>query len=164
MNTESHSRRLKIGCCIQVSDAQMIHHLRPLADHPLINEIHIIRNSLPTSLNQIQKFNHHTVSKFPLTFRLQQMYFTCRRLLNEGQTAVFLSFNSIPYGIISRGHNSIPIHFGFIGNGWKQRLIRSLLKSIFHKAALITVPGGDERKHDVGVDFPKANYGPPTFN
>ncbi len=147
MNTESHMRLIKIGCCLQLSDAQVVHHLRPLADHPLVREIHIVRDSLPVALKSIPKINHHVVSKFPLAFRFLKMYFICRRLVKEGRIDVIVSFNPIPYGIISWsacvGHHNIPIHFGFIGsdwNGWKQRLSRVIFKPIFHSVELITVP------------------------
>ncbi|MFA5293181.1 MAG: glycosyltransferase family 4 protein [Phycisphaerae bacterium] len=109
----------EIVCCVALGDAQVYHHLMPISLHPVVTKIWIIRHKNVQTGN-IPKAELLKVSRFkPLRFI--QMYRLSRKLAQRKEVKAFVSFNPIPYGIISylgaRKFNK-PVHFGFIGADW----------------------------------------------
>ncbi len=149
----------RIGCCIRLQEANVHHHLYPLASHPLVEKIHVIRH-LPLTSSALPNLTFHGAPGRSRLHRFEAMFRTCRRLVNQRDVDAFVSFNPIPYGMIAllaaRGQYRCPVHLGFIGTDWyggKQRIIRRLTTPLLQRADLITVTGEGMRQQAIAEGF-----------
>ena len=140
------SMGFEVVCCVALNDPIVRHHLMPIAQHPLVTRLWIVRHK-EIGLGQIPKAQYVLVSTRFKLWRFVQMIWICLRLGRKEQVKAFVSFNPIPYGLFSfiaaRLHKKV-IHFGFIGSDWNLRVKGKwgrFLLPILRKADLVTVPG-----------------------
>lgn len=148
----------EVVCCVALNDPIARHHLMPIAQHPLVTRLWIVRHK-EIGPGQIPKAQYVLVpTRFKL-WRFIQMIWICLRLGRKEQVKVFVSFNPIPYGLFSfiaaRLHKKV-IHFGFIGSDWNicvKGKWGGFLLPILRKADLVTVPGRAMRQEMVQHGF-----------
>jgi len=141
----------EIVCCVSLRDPTLYHHIMPLALHPQISRIWIVR-SKKNDLGDIPKARYILVPTCCKIWRFLQMMGICLQLARRKQVRAFVSFNPIPYGLFAFLAAKLykkPIHFGFIGSDWnvhvKGRWGRLLLPFI-RRADFITVTGDNTQK------------------
>ncbi|MDD5011512.1 MAG: glycosyltransferase [Phycisphaerae bacterium] len=135
----------EVVCCVALGDAQVYNHLFPIALHPSVTKIWIIRHK-KAATGEIPKAQYLKVSIFkPLRFI--QMYYHCRKLASRKDVKAFVSFNPIPYGLISyltAKKFKKSVHFGFIGSDW-YKVLKSkrykLLRKLLLNGSFFTVTG-----------------------
>lgn len=118
--------RYEVVCCLALKDSVARHHIKPLARHPLISRIWIVRHR-GLDDGDIPNASYVYVStKFKL-LRFVQMAYFCFQLGRRVQVRAFVSFNPFPYGLFSylaARLNRKAIHFGFVGSDWNLRCKR----------------------------------------
>ena len=141
----------EIVCCMSSHDSSTYHHITPIARHPLVSRVWIVRPR-KSQYGEIPKSEYVlTPSRFK-PWRFVQMARACLRLGHRNEVRAFVSFNPIPYGLIAllaaQWHKK-PIHLGFFGSDWnrytKGRWGRWLLP-VFRSAAFVTAPGESMRQ------------------
>jgi len=141
---------MELVCCLAMKDPQVYHHLLPLARHPLVSRLWIVR-SHQSAYGTIPKAEY-VLTPMPKPWRWLQMLRRCHALAARHNVAAFLSFNPYPYGLISLTaayRYNIPIHFGYVGKDWHQHMtgsLRHILLVALRKASFITVSGSKLRK------------------
>ncbi|MCP3958614.1 MAG: glycosyltransferase [bacterium] len=110
----------EIVCCLELSDALVCHYLTPIARHPSVSRVWIVRSRV-SRYAEIPKSEYVLTPQSPKPRRWLRMRKECLRLGERPEVAAFVSFNPIPYGLIAeraaRRHGK-PMHFGFIGSDW----------------------------------------------
>lgn len=152
---------IEVVCCIRMKDSQIYHHLTPIAQHPDVSRIWIIRpmkvggsSSFEVENLEIPKAEYVTVPGLFMLwqFRLWQfirMTWHCIRLGRRKEVKVFVSFQPIPYGLFSwlgARINRKAIHFGFVGEDWNRdikKLWGKFLLPVFRRGDFAAVPGED---------------------
>ncbi|MHC5059694.1 MAG: glycosyltransferase [Planctomycetota bacterium] len=152
----------EVVCCVALNDPAARNHLLPIAQHPSVTRLWIVRHK-EIDLGQIPKAEYVLVKTRFKLWRFVQMIWVCLRLGRKEQVKAFVSFNPIPYGLFSfiaaRLYRK-KIHFGFIGSDWniyvKKKWGRFLLP-ILRKADLITVTGKAMREEMIQYRFKSQN-------
>lgn len=161
----------EIVCCLALGDANAQTHILPIARHPLVSRIWIIRHKEILGVD-IPKARYMLVPARFKIWRFIKMTAICLWLGRRKQVRAFISFNPIPYGLIAYIGARVSrkaIHFGFIGSDWnikvKEKWGRFLLP-IFRKGSLVTVPGAVFRQEMLqrGFDAEKVIIMPHSTN
>ena len=149
----------EIVCCVSLQDPIIRHHIMPLARHPRITRVWIIRPK-KIDLGVVPKAEYIIVSSQFKLLRFLLMIWHCLRLGRRKDVAAFVSFNPLPYGLFAFLAAKLykkPIHFGFIGSDWnrccKGPWGRWLLP-ILRRGNLITAPGQCMRQEMLDAGFP----------
>jgi len=137
---------IEVVCCLALGDVNARTHLLPIAQHPLVGRLWIVRHKKIKG-DDIPKAEYILVPGRFKIWRFIRMAAICLRLARKKEVKAFISFNPIPYGLFSflgaRLYRK-AMHFGFIGSDWnikvKEKWGRFLLP-IFRKADLVTIPG-----------------------
>lgn len=153
---------MEIACCLSLGDAQVAHHLLPIARLPYVTKIWIVRDRGygPT---EIPKCELVRVPRSPTVRRLVHMRAQCGRLAARSEVTAFVSFNPVPYGLIAQAaarRNGKHVHFGFIGTDWYlhgRAPWSRLLLGRFKRADFVTATGASMRREmiDGGIDTRK---------
>ncbi len=147
---------LSICVCLRLHDALASNYLIPIARHPAVKEIHVVRHAPVRNLDD-PKIRYHLTGTTPLPLRLFAMYRQCRRLIAQGEVDAIVSFNPIPYGLLAisaRGRAVIPYHLGFIGADIYGRLQASawpFMRKTLSRADFITVTGEHMRERIIEI-------------
>lgn len=148
----------EVVCCLALNNVNARTHLLPIAQHPLVSRLWIVRNKKIEG-GDIPKAQYILVPGRFKIWRFIRMAAICLWLGRKKEIRAFVSFNPIPYGLISflgACLNRKAIHFGFIGSDWnikvKEKWGRFLLP-IFRKADLVTVPGQSLRQEMLQYGF-----------
>ncbi|MBN1558262.1 MAG: glycosyltransferase [Lentisphaerae bacterium] len=152
------TRPVEILSCLELEDSQVCHHLTPLARHPRVSRLWIVR-SRRSRFAHIPKAEYRIVPRFkPL--RWLHMSRLCDSLLRRPDVRAAVSFNPFPYGLIAARaarRCGKAVHFGFIGSdwylytrGWKGRLLRTLVRD----AAFLTATGEAMRQEMIAAGLP----------
>jgi glycosyltransferase involved in cell wall biosynthesis len=149
----------EIICCVSLQDPIIRHHIMPLAMHPRISRLWIIRPK-KIDLGTIPKTEYIVVSTRFKWLRFLLMIWHCLKLGRRKEVTAFVSFNPIPYGLFSFLAAKLykkPMHFGLIGSDWNRsckgpwgRWLLPLLR----RGNLITTPGQSMRKEMLEAGFP----------
>ncbi len=136
----------EIVCCLALGDVNARSHLLPIAQHPLVSRLWIVRHQKIAG-DDIPKAQYVLVPGRFKIWRFIRMAAICLWLGRKKNVRAFVSFNPIPYGLFSFLGARLwrkAVHFGFIGSDWnikvKEKWGRFLLP-IFRKADLVTIPG-----------------------
>ncbi|MBN1845776.1 MAG: glycosyltransferase family 4 protein [Sedimentisphaerales bacterium] len=149
----------EIVCCVALRDPILAHLLIPLARHPQVERIWIVR---PKRLEQtaLPKVRYVLVPTRWKPWRFLRMLWHCLRLGRRRQVRGFVSFNPIPYGLFSfvaaKLHRK-PVHFGFIGSDWNVHVrgwLGRWLLPIIRRADFITVTGPNMRREMIERGVP----------
>lgn len=138
--------RIEIVSCLQLEDSQVCYHLTPIAMHPRVSRVWIVR-SRESAYAPIPKSEYRLAPSPLKPVRWLQMWRHCRQLARRPEVRAFVSFNPFPYGCLgghaARGAGKAA-HLGFIGSDWylytQSRLQRVLLPWVCD-ASLITATG-----------------------
>jgi len=150
---------VEIVCCLRLNDSLARHLLMPIARHPNVSRLWVIRHA---KIRDFEMPNIEYVlapARFKI-WRFIQMIRICLTLSKREQVKGFVSFNPIPYGLFSyvaaRRHKK-AVHFGFIGSDWNfhatSRWGRWLLLPIARKADLVTVTGRTTLRQTLQLGF-----------
>lgn len=118
---------IEVVCCIRMKDSQVYHHLTPIAQHPDVSKIWVIRAKKVENL-VIPKAEYVAVSGRFKLWQFIQMIWHCIRLGRRKEVKAFVSFNPIPYGLfgwLGARINKKAIHFGFVGTDWNHFVKKS---------------------------------------
>jgi glycosyltransferase involved in cell wall biosynthesis len=142
--------KIEIVSCLQLEDSQVCYHLTPLALHPRVARVWIVR-SRPSAYASVPKAEYRLAPAPLKPLRWLQMARHCRALARRPAVRAFVSFNPFPYGWIggtAARRAGKAVHYGFIGSDWYlyagSRLRRLLLPRV-SAASLITATGAAMR-------------------
>lgn len=148
----------EIVVCLNLIDALAYNYLMPIANHPLVSRLWIIRPR-KGAYGEIPKAKYCLASSPSIIGRLFQMFRHCLRLGRRKEVRAFVSFNPIPYGLIAmlaaRIHRK-PLHFGFIGSDWYRDVkgpLGFLLLPFLRLADFFTATGDRMRKEMIYHGF-----------
>jgi len=145
---------IEIACCLQMKDSQVVHYLTPLALHPDVSRLHILRTHASTH-GAIPKSDYITVPR-PRPARWLRMLKEGSRLAQSDAVRAFVSFNPFPYGLIACAaarRAGVPVHLGFMGTDWYRHMkspLRVLLRPAVRRADFITATGEGMRSDMIG--------------
>lgn len=142
---------IEIVACLSLIDALAYNYLMPIVKHPLVSRLWIIR---PQKINygKIKKAIFCLAPSSSKIGRFFQMFRHCVRLVRRKEIRAFISFNPIPYGLITMFVARIygkPLHFGFIGSDWYRDVkgpLGFVLLPFLRLANFFTVTGERMRK------------------
>ncbi|MEI6124990.1 MAG: glycosyltransferase family 4 protein [Pseudomonadota bacterium] len=153
------AKKIEIACCLALKNEALVYnYLMPLARHPLVSRLWIIR-SHPCGYGDIPKSTYLLTSAEFKPVRWLQMLFQCLRLARRPEVRAFVSFNPLPYGLISSGAAgcfNTPVHFGFIGSDWyrdAQGFFGRLLRPLLKQASFYTATGDSMRSDLIRCGF-----------
>jgi glycosyltransferase involved in cell wall biosynthesis len=151
----------EIACCLALGDSLAWNYLRPIARHPLVSRVWIVR-SAPIRYGELPKAEYVLTPGPSRLRRFWQMRNACLHLARRAELRAFVSFNPIPYGLISclaARRYGRKIHFGFIGSDWNLRA-RSLwggpLLPVLRRGDFITVTGAGMKEQVLQNGFDPA--------
>lgn len=148
----------EIVVCLNLTDALAYNYLMPIAKHPLISRLWIIRPR-KGDYGEIQKANYCLASSPIKIGRFFKMFCHCLRLGHRKEVRAFISFNPIPYGLIAMLAARLygkPLHFGFIGSDWYRDVkgpLGFVLLPFLRLADFFTVTGERMRKEMIFQGF-----------
>lgn len=147
----------EIVCCVAMGDSNAYHHLIPIAMHPLVSKLWIVRHK-KVLLGDIPKSEYRIVANFK-PCRWLQMYWHCKKLAKRKNVKAFISFSPLPYGLIAgfAAHRyGKALHCGFIGSDWyrdaKGKWGKWFLPTI-RKASFFTVTGSNMSQELIEYGF-----------
>lgn len=138
--------RFEVVCCLELGDAQVYNHLVPIARHPMVSKLWIVRAG-KSQTGDVSNSEYVLVPRIWKPLRWLIMLRHCLRLARRKEVAAFVSFNPFPYGLISSvaaGIGGKPIHFGLIGSDWyrdSKGLLGRLFRKFILKGSFFTVTG-----------------------
>ena len=149
---------LELVCCLRLKDSLAFHYLFPLARHPLVSRIWIVRHA-PIEYAAIPNAELVLVNSIWKPVRFGRMIAACHDLARRPGVKGFVSFNPIPYGLFSytaaRRYGK-AIHFGFIGSDWdmaRRSWVRDALRRLT-EPDFVTATGEGIRREMMQVGFP----------
>lgn len=148
----------EIACCIAMEDSQVLHHLAPLAMHPLVTKLWIVRSHL-SATGEIPKAEYVLTPESTRPTRWMRMSRECARLAQRPALRAFASFNPFPYGLIGAAaakRHGKAVHFGFIGSDWYRHMKgpqRAVLGPLVRDASFYTCTGGEMRNDMIEAGF-----------
>ncbi len=154
----------EVVACISSHDSLAYHYLAPIARHPDVSRLWIVRPQR-SLYGDIPKSEYVLAPARFRIWRFVQMIRICLRLGGRKEVRAFVSFNPFPYGFIAyiaaRRHNK-PIHFGFIGSDWYRHatgILGPFLLPVVKKARFITATGERMRAEMIerGLDSQKVH-------
>ncbi len=155
-----NNKPIEIICCIALHDVKVYDHLLPIAKHPLISKIWVIRVE-EQKHKEIPGVEYVVIPHKFKIIRLIDMLLTSISLGKRPEIKAFISFNPIPYGLIAfiaAKLNKKPVHLGFIGSDWNihcKGLFGGIYKALFRHADFITTTGSNMKKEMVSEGFRK---------
>ena len=151
----------EIACCLALGDPPAWNHLRPIARHPLVSRLWVVR-SAPIRYGELPNTEYVLTAGPGKLRRFWQMNRACQDLARRPEVRAFVSFNPIPYGLIAcraaRRYGK-RVHFGFIGSDWNLRAKSPwgrLLLPILRRGDFITVAGAAMREQVLQSGFDPA--------
>jgi glycosyltransferase involved in cell wall biosynthesis len=136
----------EIVCCISSHDSLTYNYVTPLALHPRVSKVWIVRTH-ESAYGKIPKAEYVLVKKRWMPLRLLHMLWTLYRLGRRPEVRAYASFNPFPYGTLALIAAKLwrkPIHLGFIGDDMDRHLkgpLGSLLAPVARGGDFITVTG-----------------------
>ncbi|NCC49939.1 MAG: glycosyltransferase [Spartobacteria bacterium] len=151
---------MELICCLALKyDALACNYLIPLARHPLVSKLWIVRHKKP-EVAEIPKSEYRLAPERCKWLRWAHMYRECRALARRPEVAGVVSFNPVPYGLIAH-QAAYPLgkktHFGFIGSDWYracQGPLRSVLLPCLRRGDFFTATGEAMKNEMVQAGFP----------
>ncbi len=151
---------MELICCLALKyDALACNYLIPLARHPLVTRLWIVRHRKP-EVAEIPKSEYRLAPERWKRLRWLHMYRECRALARRSEVVGVVSFNPVPYGLIAHCAAS-PLgkktHFGFIGSDWYrdcQGPLRSLLLPCLRRGNFFTATGEAMKNEMAQAGFP----------
>lgn len=140
----------EIVCCISSHDSSVYNHVSPLALHPDVTRVWIVR-SHRSEYGDVPKTEYVLTRSRWLPLKLLQLLWIMIRLGRRPEVRAFASFNPIPYGslaALAALFSGKPFHLGFIGSDWQVHMegpLGRLLMPLVRRAAFITVTGTEMR-------------------
>lgn len=141
----------EIVCCLALNDSVARHHLVPLAEHPLVSRLWIVRHRT-LAMDDIPNAEYILLPTKYRLWRFLQMLYICLILGRKEKVRAFVSFNPFPYGLFSylaARLNRKAIHFGFIGsdwNRWGSSWLGRCLLPLLRSGDFVTVMGRSMRQ------------------
>ena len=142
----SHKPPFEIVCCIKSWDATVYNHLMPIALHPKVTKLWIVRPE-KSAFGEIPNSEYILTPSSIKPLIWLKMYRACNMLAKKEAVKAVVSFNPIPYGLLAyraSKKNHKPIHLGFIGSDWNtysQKLGKQFLMRCYNHADFITCTG-----------------------
>lgn len=136
----------EIVCCMMSWDSSVYNHLTPIARHPLVSRLWIIRPQ-KSLFGEIPKAEYLLTPSVFKPIRWFKMLKACLKLGARKEVRAFVSFNPIPYGLIAycaAKQRHKPIHLGFIGADWNKYSkgpFGKIFMRAYHNANFITATG-----------------------
>lgn len=149
---------MEIACCLALSDALAYHYLTPLIENRNVARLWLIRHKPVPGLISPKVSWIPVCAARPL--RYVHMYKVAKRISRRPELRAFVSFNPVPYGLISAwasDRKRQKIHFGFIGSDWYRDLqgpFRKPLTVLLKKGDCITATGEKMRSEMLAAGFP----------
>jgi glycosyltransferase involved in cell wall biosynthesis len=145
-----------------MEDAQVYNHLMPIARHPLVSRVWIVR-SHRSGHGDMPGCEYLPAGADCKVVRWLQMWRHCRHLAQRPEVRAFVSFNPFPYGLISAlaaSRTATAVHFGFVGRDWYRHMQSpwaGLLYAIARRADFFTATGKGMRAEMIerGLDADK---------
>ena len=158
MRDKDNGTGLEVACCLGLTDSQALHYPAPIARHPSVSQVWLLR-SRRSPFGEAAGTEYILTSRF-LPLRLVQMYRHCVRLAQRAEVRAFVSFNPYPYGLIAllaARRFGKAVHFGFIGPDWYWHMRsarRRFLLPFVKRADFVTATGEAMRKEliDAGIN------------
>ena len=136
----------EILCCMKSWDSSVYNHLMPVALHPKVTKLWIVRPR-KSEYGEIPKAEYVLTPAGTKFMQWHKIYKACREVARRSNVKAVISFNPIPYGMLayfaSRPTHK-PIHLGFIGADWNkysQGFMGPFLLKHYKQADFITVTG-----------------------
>lgn len=137
---------MHVACCVQLEDSQVYDYLEPLARHPAVTRVWIVRDRI-ARYAPVTNAEWITTSSATRAGRWARMWRACGELAARPEVAAFVSFNPYPYGRIAaaaaRRHGK-AWHYGFIGSDWYRDVggpLGPVLRPDLRRAPFLTVTG-----------------------
>ena len=151
---------LEVVCCLRLPDSLAYLHLAPIARHPDVSKIWIVRHA-KIEYGDIPKAEYVIVDSKWRLVRFARMLAACAGLARRDNVRLFVSFNPLPYGLFSLAAakwRHKKIHFGFIGQDWN-RHCRGALRSwlagqVLRRVDLISAAGPAMRQEISRLGIP----------
>lgn len=109
----------EIVCCMAAKDMQVYNHLMPIALHPEVDRLWVVRHE--RAHKAIPKTEYAIAQSPILPIRLLKALWQCIRAGRRPEVLAFVTFNPLPYGLIAQLAGWLcrkPVHHGFIGPDW----------------------------------------------
>lgn len=127
---------MEVACCIGMEDSQVYHHLLPIALHPGVSRVWIVR-SHEAAYGAIPGAAYRLVPAGFKPWRWWRMWRECLALARRAEVKAFVSFNPFPYGLIgswaARRYGK-QYHFGFVGTDWYTHMYGPLRRYLLGQA------------------------------
>lgn len=136
----------EIACCIKSWDATVYNHLMPIALHPKVTKLWIVRPQ-KSAFGDIPNAEYILTPAANKPLMWLKMYQACNMLTKKEDVKAMVSFNPLPYGLLAymaAKKNNKPIHLGFIGSDWNkysQKIGKDYLMQCYNKADFVTCTG-----------------------
>lgn len=151
--------RMHVACCVQLEDSQVYDYLEPLARHPLVERVWIVRDR-PARYAPVTNAEWITTGSGTRAGRWAKMWRACEALAARPEVGAFVSFNPYPYGRIAaaaaRRHGK-AWHYGFIGSDWYRDArgpLGALLRPDLRRAPFVTATGAGMRTEILAAGVP----------
>ncbi|OVE73730.1 hypothetical protein BVX94_03110 [bacterium B17] len=150
--------KFEVVCCLGLGDAQVYNHLMPIANHPMVSKLWIVRTR-KSETGEIPNSEYVLIPDVWKPLRLLNMLKQCRRLARRREVGAFVSFNPFPYGLISSmaaSRSGKPVHFGLIGSDWYRDAksgVGGFARKRLSKGSFFTVTGKGMREEMIADGF-----------
>lgn len=157
----------EVVACSMMHDATLHNHLVPIARHPKVKRLWIVR---PRRFEHadIENARYSLVRSYPVPLRLCHMFSRCCMLARRPEVKAFIGFGAFPYGSVGLLAAKIfnkKAHLGFIGSDWYKHAKGPcgwLLREYMRKADFITATGEKMKSEmeNMGFDSTKLTVMP----
>lgn len=113
------SKKFEVVASIAATDMLVYNYLMPVAIHPELSKLWIVRYARPHKTPRNSEFVIAESRFRPV--RWMKYLWHCVRLGRRREVLAFVNFNPLPYGLIALLAGRIcgkPVHLGFIGSDW----------------------------------------------
>lgn len=150
---------MHVACCMQAEDSQVYDYLEPLARHPRVERVWIVR-SCAARYAPVRGASWVLTPAATRPGRWARMRHACEALAARPEVRAFVSFNPFPYGLIgarAASRHGKAWHLGFIGSDWYRDArgpLGALLLPMARRADFLTATGEGMRAEMVarGLD------------
>lgn len=158
--TAAHERvAMHVVCCMQMSEANLRNHITPLARHPDIDSISIVRRT-PLQTCGITKVCILVPYAGTRLVALPLLLCFLLMLPWRHDVSLFVSFNPVPYGLMTLIAAKLwrkSVHLGFVGSDWNRSLkgwLGRVMMPILRRADFFTCTGTKMRDEMIARGFP----------
>lgn len=136
----------EVVCCMMSWDSSVYNHLMPVALHPRVTKLWIVR-SHKSEFGDILNAQYVLTPAENKPLKWLKINRACVNLAARDEVKAFVTFNPIPYGLLAyHGAKKFnkPIHLGFIGADWNkysQGIGKQFFMNCYRKTDFITVTG-----------------------